>query len=170
MTSCVCLPVGQKEASGRGEEQKRVQAGGRRESSSCAPIFEAVRSGTASESRPNMDLPPDVAVDHGFPAPPFVKRAYLVASPSGRCARRSGGGPKRKPPKTAERHREALEEAPATRLLRRVLTKLNVRRRRRRSHLVDGKALRAFPQFSMARQDEAADLGGSDSIPFLRAG
>ena len=156
VTSCVCLPVGQKEAIRRGEEQK----GFRLEDDEV--VF--MRAYFKAEERygepvpPDMDLPHDVRSIVSYTA---VKRAYLVASPSD-AVPAEVEATEEETAKAAERHREALKKR--LQRLRERLTKLNVIGVAGDRIWWTGKALRAFPQ-TMARQDEAADLGGSD-IPF----
>jgi hypothetical protein len=156
ITSCVCLPVGQKEAIRRGEEQKGFKLEDDEVVFMTAYFKAEERYGEPVP--PDMDLPHDVRSIVSYTA---VKRAYLIASPSD-LPPAEVEATEEETAKAAERHREALKKR--LQRLRERLTKLNVIGVAGDRIWWTGKALRAFPQ-TMARSDEAGDEGGSD-IPF----
>ena len=159
ITSCVCLPVGQKEAIRRGEEQKGFKL------EDDEVVF--MKAYFKAEDRfgepvpPDMDLPHDVRAVVSYTA---VKREYLKLSPSD-AVPPPEEATEEEAAKAAERHREALKKR--LQRLREKLTKLNVIGASGDRMWWTGKALRAFPA-TMARpadDEPGADLGGSD-IPF----
>ena len=155
--SCVCLPVGQKEAIRRGEEQKGFKL------EDDEVVF--MKAYFKAEERFGEPVPPDMDLAHdvrSIVSYTAVKRAYLIASPSD-MPPPPEEATEEEAAKAAERHREALKKR--LQRLRERLTKLNVIGVAGDRIWWTGKALRAFPQ-TMPRQDEAVDdLGGSD-IPF----
>ena len=158
ITSCVCLPVGQKEAIRRGEEQKGFRLDDD-EVMFMKAYFDAERR-YGEPVPPDMDLPHDVRAVVSYTA---VKREYLKLSPSD-AVPPAVEATEEETAKAAERHREALKKR--LQRLREKLTKLNVIGVAGDRIWWTGKALRAFPQ-TMARpgEDEADEFGGSD-IPF----
>jgi len=160
ITSCVCLPVGQKEAIRRTEEQKGFKLEDD-EVVFMRAYFEAEKA-FGEPVPPDVDLPHDVRATVSYTA---VKREYLKLSPSD--ALPSGVKPSEEEiAKAAERHREVIKKR--LQRLREKLTKLNVIGVNGDLDRMwwTGKLLRAFPQ-TMTRPEEEPDdeLGGSD-IPF----
>ena len=159
ITSCVCLPVGQKEAIRRGEEQKGFRLDDD-EVMFMKAYFDAERR-YGEPVPPDMDLPHDVRAVVSYTA---VKREYLKLSPSD-AVPPAVEATEEETAKAAERHREALKKR--LQRLREKLTKLNVIGVAGDRIWWTGKALRAFPQ-TMARpgEDEASDEFGGSDIPF----
>jgi hypothetical protein len=161
ITSCVCLPVGQKEAIRRTEEQKGFKLEDD-EVVFMRAYFEAEKR-DGEPVPPDMDLPHDVRAIVSYTS---VKREYLKLSPSDALPAKPASD-EEEIAKAAERHREVIKKR--LQRLREKLTKLNVIGVNGDLDRMwwTGKALRAFPQ-TMTRppEDEPDDeLGGSD-IPF----
>ena len=159
ITSCVCLPVGQKEAIRRGEEQKGFKLDDDEVTFMRAYFKAEERFGEPVP--PDMDLPHDVRAVVSYTA---VKRAYQAASPSD-AVPTDAEATEEETAKATERHSEALRKR--LQRLREKLTKLNVIGVFGDQIWWTGKALRAFPATMTRIEDEARDeFGGGSDIPF----
>jgi AAA domain-containing protein len=157
VTSCVCLPVGQKEAIRRDEALKGYRLDDDEVMFMRAYFDAEKRFGEPVPA--DMDLAHDVRSVVSYTA---VKREYLKLSPSDSPSDENAS--EEDAAKAAERHREALKKR--LQRLREKLTRLNVIGCQSDRMWWTGIALRAFPQ-TMPRPaaDDDDGFGGSD-IPF----
>lgn len=157
ITSCVCLPVGEKEVIRREEERKgwRLSPG---EEVFMRALFDA-------EKRCGSPVP----IDWDLPARvrsivPYddVKRFFAEASPSDVIS--SEVGTTEETDKAAARHREALKKK--LQRVREALTGAGVIGARDGNVWWTGKPLRAFPNTVAREEVPASPLSGAEEIPF----
>lgn len=160
ITSCVCLPVGEKESIRRAEESK----GFRLNDDECI-FMKALFEAEKLHGRPvpgELNLPADVRSIIEYDD---VKRAYAAMSPSDAVA--PEGASAEDAETAAKRHREALKKR--LQRMREALTKFNVIGAGSGYIWWTGKPLRAFPQTipREAADDALAGFGSEISeIPF----
>lgn len=145
ITSCICFPVGEREAIRRSEEQKGFALG-----DAEIVFMKALLEAERKHGQPvpmNMMLPSPVrsvvSYDH-------VKRAYVELSPNDQISPEGATDEDRE--KEAIRYREALKKR--LQRVRESLTRLNVIGAGDNLVWWTGKPLRAFPQTSAPPDDE----------------
>lgn len=159
ITSCVCLPVGEKEAVRRTEEARGFKL------NNDEVIF--MRALFEAEKAHGQPVPDDLAVSTDVRSViPYddVKRAYATLSPSDAVA--PDGASAEDIELAAKRHREALKKR--LQRLREALTKFNVIGAGQGLIWWSGKPLRAFPHTIPRDTEEADEASPSDlsEIPF----
>ncbi len=158
ITSCVCLPVGEKEAIRRLEENKGF-ALNHDESTFMRAYFTAEK--VFGQPVPtDMNLP---AVVRSVVSYTEVKRAYVKLNPSD--ALPEDAASEEEKVTALERHREALKKA--LQRLRKKLTDLRVIGIREDKIWWTGKVLRGFPETRPIEEDPDDIVDGSDTrVPF----